>query len=576
MPADDTTTDRAPGPAATPAGAAPGAATDRRTWWACFVLFTVAGLAWVVATPLLTGPDELSQARRAAAVVRGELTGRTPPGVPPVVVEVDVPVPYGEVGDARWRCFLGRGVDGNPQPPNRLPASSCPPLPSDGPEEPAATVQYRGQPLFYALVGLPTLVPGGTAGAYGMRVAALLASTALLASAAATVRRSARPGLAGLALLATATPAVLYLAASTNPSSLEVAAALSAWAAGAVLATDPHRVDGRLVARFGVGLVVLALTRGLGPLFAGGLVAVLAVAAGGARCRVLARRRDLQAWGAALAVAGVASAAWLSLIARGYALPERAGSGWLDTTGQLPWYLRQAVGVFGTNDSALSLPVTLGWWALLVAVLVAGAVRSTPRVALLAGATTVAGLVLQVTAEGLSLPPIGFFWQGRYALPVLLGGVLLATSARPRPTASALDAAEVALDLDGVWTEAPSPATRRPAAPTLGRPATARLLVAAAFVVVHAAAFVVVGRHHHDQAGRLPALGVGAWTPPLPQPLLLAGHVVALTALAWLLVRPGPAAEASGPVALTARVRPPRRSGPGCAGTRSRGGGRPG
>ena len=35
------------------------------------------------------------------------------------------------------------------------------------------------------------------------------------------------------------------------------------------------------------------------------------------------------------------------------AKPPGKGTGWTTAFGYLPWYLRQAVGVFGTNDSAL-------------------------------------------------------------------------------------------------------------------------------------------------------------------------------------------------------------------------------
>lgn len=37
---------------------------ERRTWWRTFALLTLAGTAWMLATPLMTGPDEVFQARR--------------------------------------------------------------------------------------------------------------------------------------------------------------------------------------------------------------------------------------------------------------------------------------------------------------------------------------------------------------------------------------------------------------------------------------------------------------------------------------------------------------------------------
>ena len=494
------------------------------TWLKVFGFTLVATVAWVLATPLMTGPDEVSQARRAAAVARGQILGDRLGSGPPLVLEVSVPELYGEPADQQWRCFLGPLVSGTPQEPLRVPPSECPALDGGPALVDASTVQYRGQPFFYALSGLPTLVSTGPAGAYGMRLVGALITAALVASTATTLRRAPEPSLAGLALLAAMTPAMVYLAASTNPSAVEVMAALCAWAAGMALARGAGPDDPWLIARFGAATAVLTLTRGLSPLFAVAIVGGCAFVAGWPRCRALLARRDVRWWAGVVGLATLVSVGWLARIAQAYPLPERAGSGWATAVGYLPWYLRQSVGVFGTNDSALAPEATALWvaaWVLIVVWGLAALVRHQPRRArrpvLVTAGCVVVGLGLQVTAEGLSLPPIGFFWQGRYALPLLLGALVVATSFGP------------------VRSGADRPGMHRGLIGALG----------AGFVVLHSWAFVVVARHHggvgDGAVGVVDAFLRPGWEPPVPLWVSGSGLIVGLIGLAiTLLARGGP------------------------------------
>ncbi len=492
--------------------------SQRRSWWTLFALWSLVGIAWAAATPPVTGPDEVEQARRAAAVVRGELIGTRQAGVPPLVVDVAVPDTYGEASVDHWRCFLGPLVDGSPQRPLPLPPSTCPPISSSQELVTVQTVQYRGQPFFYAWVGLGTLAPGVT-GMYLMRLLSIVPVAALLASASRSLREAGRGQLASLALAVTVTPMVLYLAASTNPSGLETAAAITAWTAGLVLADPAVPVGRRRLARFGVALALLALARGLGPLFAACVLAGVAVVAGWRRTAELGRRRDVWVWAGVLAVAVALSSAWLAHLQRHYALPDRPGTGWSTALGYLPWYLRQAVGVFGTNDGALHPVVAGAWVAVAVAVIAAGWVRATARARLASGLVLAAGLAIQVTAEGLSVPPIGFFWQGRYALPLLVGAVLVAACSPPRhPEASAASTAGRGWSM-GLMAVATAGAT---------------------LAIVHLLAFLTVLRRYTSRGpgslGLADALFDPRWQPPVaPLGLLVLFAATVAGALAMVL-----------------------------------------
>ena len=148
------------------------------------------------------------------------------------------------------------------------------------------------------------------------------------------------------------------------------------------------------------------------------------------------------------------------------------------------------------------------------------------------------GLALNVTAEGLSLPPIGFFWQGRYALPLLLGGVVLATMTAGRPPTASTAADRVARAVTRRWSRAdhrPVAATRR----TWAASPWGITIAALVLVVLHGSAFLVVARHHSAHGGSPRGLvdlaGRPRWTAPIPFPALLLAYVAAHLALAAVL-----------------------------------------
>ncbi len=536
-------------------------ATERAAWWLTAAATIAAGAVWAFATPLFTGPDEVSQARRAAAVARGELTGRQERPGPPLLLTVDVPPLYGEPAEENWLCHLGPLVAGAPQEPMALPSPPCPDLRAPRAEPisglvAAETVQYRGQPFFYGLAGLPTLVADGVVGAYGMRMVVVVLTAALVASAATTLVGSDRRDLAAVGLVACLTPGVLYLSASTNPSAVEIAAAISAWAAVGALATrrsgagpdagsgvvagaggdvgaseDVDAETGRLVTRLGVALVVLTLCRGLGPGFAVAVVGGGGLIAGWGRTRELLGRTDVRWWSAAVAAALAASLAWLAHIGSAFPLPERVGSGAAQAVGWLPWYLRQSVGVFGTNDSALAPVAAAAWCVVALGVFATGSVglwrQGTPtagRHAAVAALALGGGVVLNVTAEGLSIPPIGFFWQGRYALPLLLGGIVLSVAGRGAGSSAGVTSGPTgsgASDLGSADHGSSHPAAPSPSPAA----AMAAWIALAVLVAVHGHGLWVVTAHHGSPTATLRVMA-------------LLSYAAALATMAIVLVRP--------------------------------------
>jgi hypothetical protein len=503
--------------------------TRRRVrWLLAFSAFVALGLPWLLGSPPFFGADEGDIARRAAAVAEGEWTGEKVPGVD-YIVTVTVPGAFGVAAGDQAACWADYPLPEARVPVFPPPEATCPRWDPPNRPEQTTTVQYRGQPFVFGVVGLAGRLAPNRWAPTAQRVALLLATAALLASAAGSALGSRRPKLAGALLLASWAPATVFLSATTNPSALEVAAALGAWLAAARLATDDE-VEDRLLHRFGVAALVLTLGRGLGPGFLAMIVAVAAVLAGAGRCRDLIGRRVVWAWAAGLGAASAVSAAWVLWIQREFPLAPNTGVGALDAVSRLPWYLRQMTGVFGSNTVALPAAATWLWWVLAGAVFVVALLSASARGRVAAVAVLVGGLALNVSASGLVIPNIGFYWQGRYSLPALLGGFAIAavTAGTGRSTA------------------APAVAAERATPFVVGT-------AVAGFAVLHVAGFLRMASFAAGRTDLLPLADVlrgDGWQPPLGfsalTVLLVVG--VALVLVATIAPTLVPAGEIDPPV----------------------------
>jgi hypothetical protein len=499
---------------------------ERRVWWVAFGLILAACVAWAAAVPPLTGPDEWAHAYRAAAVARGELTGTKVDNTVfgDAIVEVDVPealVQEAETG----RCFLG-----NPREqlisPIANDIASCPEPGGTRTLVTTTTSEHRGQPIYYVLVGLPTLAFPGTIGSYLMRFVGAALCSALLASAVVSLLRLRPNRLVVVGGAVALTPAMFYFAAVTNTAGVEMAASLGLYASGAALVRSRFAVDGRLVARAGVALVALVLSRGLSPAFALLAAVVLVLVAPPGRVRGLLARTDVRVWATAGAVAAVASAVWVLWVHQEFDLPPRAGIGLVDGLGELSWDLRDLVGMFGSTDVNPPWPLQALWAAVALVVVAVGWRVGGRREVLLAGLMTLGAVAMLTTGEGLNFPDTGFWWQGRYVAPPIIGALVIATLGR-RPTED--DA--VAAGADGPADSPGAGLVRR-----LGPP------VIAVLVVIHAWSFLYAVRHYsvgwQGPANPLDFLTDTLWAPPVaPAAVWAAVYVGSLAVGAALLWR---------------------------------------
>ena len=484
---------------------------------ALWLALGLVGVSWAAAVPLMGAPDEPSHAVKAAAVVRGQLTGTPDPAydgraAPGQKTLVEVPETFAAL-DPLPGCFAF-----SPQTP-----ASCSPEVTGDPDETAVvgTLAGRYPPVYYALTGWPTLVSAQAPGVYGTRVVSALLGTGLLAWGLVLLVRTPSPRWALLGAAAGLPPMTAFLLGAVNPSALEVSAAFCAWCAllPLVLAPDPAQRRTRVLTGAGALALMLGL-RASAPVLLALLVLTVAALAPGPVLRDLVRAPVVRAAAAVLVVAGAAATAWVLLAGTlagptgrypEYADPAVAAR---EAVARTPRYLREMVGVLGWLDTPAPALTVVAWSLVVGGLLVLALVRGTWRQRLVLLAVVAVVLVLPVAAQLPSAGDAGLIWQGRYLLPFAAG----------LPLACALVVAR-----------------RAPRGPGVLGGAAAALLLAG-----HAAALWALLRRHGVGATGDVLLRDAAWQPPGGAWLVQAGAAAGLLAATALLARAAPGAPGEG------------------------------
>lgn len=411
-----------------------------RTWLSAWLALSALGVLWVIANPIGNSPDEPSQIARAAALVRGHPVGGHVTGRAAAYTLVYVPRTYAlqyngsgapTGGD---ECYRFRPT---------VPAS-CEKIVASGTTVPDVTYMGHYPLLYYAIVGLPSLVTTSDLGLYLMRVMSVLLDSAFLALAVMCSRRwSDSPVLVACVWVVT-TPTAIFLNASVNASGLEIASAVAAWVAGAVLVIEQGRTRPApgLVAVVAASSAVLALTRPISVVWVVIIVATLALTGRG--------RVDWQTWWASrgvrtgavgvtvavsLAVIWVIAAHGLDVVPSGTPPPSSPFVRLLaESVSAVGHGVIQAAGTFGWLDTGEPAVAVL---ALLVAVSIPAVLclaRSTTADSVAVSTLMAASLIVPVLLVLVAIQRDGTEAQGRYFMPLWVGLPLLASALqRPLP-----------------------------------------------------------------------------------------------------------------------------------------------
>lgn len=389
-------------------------AVRERTWLTVLVLWAataMAASAWAMATPMSASPDEPSHIIKAAAVAQGEwlgeMTNRS--GF------VDVEVPRGLASAWNWACTAYEASQ---------PASCAPGFVVDGDLAPAVTSAGLYNPVYYMLVGWPTLLTDDPRIAvYGMRVVSAVLVSFFFAITMAALLAFRRPFVAGIAYLTVLTPTVLFLAGAVNPNALEVAAGTALLSVLLLLVRGPDvRHLGLALTVVAVSGVLLANTRGLSPLWMAAIALIAIVSAPWPRLRALLTRPAVWVTLAVLA-AGVGFAGWWLLYSGTLgSMGSFAGAGAVTPLRAFFTMLLDRpfdpgmIGLFGWLDTPAP-EVTIVLWSFLAMALVLAAAligRGRDLAALLVALAMF--FLIPPAVQAASIEASGYIWQGRYTL----------------------------------------------------------------------------------------------------------------------------------------------------------------
>lgn len=396
------------------------ARVGRREWWVSFAIFAVLGMLWATALPLFGSPDEPAHVTRAVSVARGEWIGERIPGLTGGWREVEVPqivVKGNDVG-----CFAFRNA------------------------VTAACLDYRGSnrivqarttagtyfPAYYFITGLPSLITAQARGVYLMRYLSAIVCGALLASALASVRSFPNRRVGAIGLAVAVTPMVLFVNGTVNPSSLEISAAIAAWASAFALIAAPadEPLDRRLVIRVAVAFSALGLARLFAPMWIIAILGTVGLVAGITVIRRLLRERGLQMAALVIAIATLSQIVWNVLIKpvdTGTSVDVSRYELIRNTIGRSGFFYDSMIGNFGWLTVHAPYLTIVVWTAAIGLVLALGLAVSSRRASiallLVAGATA----LLPLVSEYREVPIIGPFWQGRYTLPLAVGVPIVAS-----------------------------------------------------------------------------------------------------------------------------------------------------
>jgi hypothetical protein len=394
-----------------------------RLRWVGLGLFLLQA-AWVVAMPPFAAMDEWDHAYRAAAVAHGQWAATPSAATTGTGAFVLVPTDIVEAAEHECRRLSYGGQD------------ECVGSPVGDFSE-VASGAGRYPPTFYALVGWPSRFLDGAMALYGMRAIGLVLCWGLLMASFRTLSRWAGP-LAGLAICAGLTPAVVYASAMAAPNGLEMASGLALWTALASLAHTPaERPPDRSTLALAVvsGTLLLSL-RAMGPFWMAMIVAVSLIAWPGVWPRFMQLVRSRSGLLAALWLGAVGCLSMWWILSQETLEVRRAEEGTLNLVERLgvalPEVLLWTFQFLGTFPYRRNPAPTLVYACLLTVLLIGAALvlrRATTRERWSLGVSVGAAYAIPLAITVATVERYGTAWQGRYVLPFLLGVVVVGGTA---------------------------------------------------------------------------------------------------------------------------------------------------
>jgi hypothetical protein len=400
------------------------------TWIRSFLVVFVLCAAWTVTIPLGGAPDEPAHIVKAAATVRGELIGQPVRHAQSATRDFRVPALFKSVYQLP-ACY---------QFHSDTPAGCAPTLRSSGRIVTVSSYVGRYPPFYYAVVGLPTLVMHSETVIYFMRLLSALMAALLLSLALTIAVIWCRATMMFEAIALAMTPLAIFFAGVVNPNGFEIAAAICAWTSGlALVRNGPLQPPRPVVFAFFASGCLLELTRGLSVLWMA-LILLTLVCLEPRSCLLSLRRWSVRIGVAVLVVVGAVGVVYVVTARTLHVLPSSelppAHESFVVLTehvlGQLGFFLRQFLGVFGWLDTPSPLLSTILWASLLGFIVVLGLMVSKKSDGVVLALLLLGSFVLTMALIEWNYPTLGITWQARDGFPLYAGVPLVAGIVIPR------------------------------------------------------------------------------------------------------------------------------------------------
>jgi hypothetical protein len=397
-------------------------ASPGRVFFTSWLLLSLLSVLWSLATPIAASPDEPAHAVKAAAVVRGEFLGAQSnfgnyATVPKYVAWTNSQACYARNPDQSASCITD--VSGDPFTT-------------------VTTTTTAGQynPLYYILVGWPSLIFHDSSGIFAMRIVSGILSSALLALGVMMISTWRRRAIPFAAFTVALTPMTFFLSGSINPNSLEIAGTLTAFIGmlSIVLHPDPTRLTSRAtIVMVAAGLAVNS--RGLSALWLAVALFVPLLLTTRAQLLALVKTRIARLTIAVVGVSTALALVWIKLADLLKMRSPDAGTtpspvypmtgasplhGFVTMLAQTLPQLDGMIGVFGWLDTPAPKEIFVLWTVLIGSLVLASLVVLRGKPAITAITLGAAFIFIPALVQAAYITSGGFIWQGRYTLPLLV------------------------------------------------------------------------------------------------------------------------------------------------------------
>lgn len=389
-----------------------------------WVLLAALSTSWSLATPISASPDEPSHIVKAASVVRGEFVGaKAPAGI--FVVHVPRYIAFTNA----QTCYVAQ----------QDVSAAC--IPAAAPGDPWTTVDGTTSaglynPVYYTLVGWPSLLFHDSSGIFAMRIVSGVISTLFLALGLFMISTWKRRVLPVAGIFIASTPMIFFLDGSVNPNSLEIAATLAVFVAMVSIVTnpDPARLRSRLLI-LAIAASLAVNMRGLSPIWVAVAIGLPLILASRAELVALFTRRST--W-VVVCIIGIFTAGALAWLVGSSSLTPPDGGSATDSANVYPFmgalpimgFVQMAVatmsnfdgmiGVFGWLDSVVPPWIYALWYVLFGLVAALSFVVLKGRRLVFAVALGIALFLIPAAVQAAYITSGGVIWQGRYSLPLLV------------------------------------------------------------------------------------------------------------------------------------------------------------